>query len=251
MMFNMAGVDIDRECWTGWGNWSNPRTFVGEAVARGDLTFEPGHGDGEGHARVRAECLLHRAEINDLVGQSARDGCLRPEATDRGGGPDCPGSCRAACSPTCESTCRVLRNLRIELTSPILGVRSPRARSSAGISPNMQEVRNTKFADTVVKPYAEDTIRLPYGTPLPQGVGSLFLRQRGAAFRRKKRPWGGSASFRSARRPVSAAGRRRHSRLGTKATPATLEIGELQRHNWRSRGWTWDCGGAMVANFLA
>jgi hypothetical protein len=39
----------------------------------------------------------------------------------------------------------------------------------------MQEVRNTRFADTVAKPYAEDAIRLPYGSLLPQGVDNLLV----------------------------------------------------------------------------
>jgi hypothetical protein len=44
-----------------------------------------------------------------------------------------------------------------------------------GISPNMQEVRGIRFADTVAKPYAEDTIRLPYGSLLPKGVENLLV----------------------------------------------------------------------------
>jgi hypothetical protein len=62
----------------------------------------------------------------------------------------------------------------ITLTSPILGVRATR-QILGGISPNMQEVRNTKFADAVAKPYSEDTIRLPYATLLPQGVDNLLV----------------------------------------------------------------------------
>lgn len=56
----------------------------------------------------------------------------------------------------------------------MIGVRATR-QILGGISPNMHDVRNIRFPDTVAKPYAEDAIRLPYGSLLPQGVDNLLV----------------------------------------------------------------------------
>ena len=171
MMFNMAGVDVDKVL-SRVGNWSNLKQFVTEAVARGELKFELGTTLEWGTPGVHAECLIHPGEINvwsgNLRGMDALD----------------PKQLTEAELITRDHVMRLVAYLRtyvpgfegswIELTSPILGVRATR-QILGGISPNMQEVRNTRFADTVAKPYAEDTIRLPYGTLLPQGVDNLLV----------------------------------------------------------------------------
>ena len=171
MMFNMAGVDVDKVL-SRVGNWSNLKQIVTEAVARGELRFELGTTLEWGTPGVHAECLIHPGEINvwsgNLRGVDALD----------------PSQLTAAELITREHVMRLVAFLRghvpgfeqswITLTSPILGVRATR-QILGGISPNMQEVRNTRFADTVAKPYAEDTIRLPYGTLLPQGVDNLLV----------------------------------------------------------------------------
>ena len=171
MMFNMAGVDVDKVL-SRVGNWSNLKQFVTEAVARGELKFELGTTLEWGTPGVHAECLIHPGEINVWSGNLRGADALDPQQLT------------AAELITREHVMRLVAFLRghvpgfeqswITLTSPILGVRATR-QILGGISPNMQEVRNTRFADTVAKPYAEDTIRLPYGTLLPQGVDNLLV----------------------------------------------------------------------------
>ncbi|HEX7629912.1 MAG TPA: FAD-dependent oxidoreductase, partial [Candidatus Methylomirabilis sp.] len=171
MMFNMAGVDVDKVL-SRVGNWSNLKQFVTEAVARGELKFELGTTLEWGTPGVHAECLIHPGEINvwsgNLRGVDALD----------------PNQLTTAELITREHVMRLVAFLRghvpgfeqswITLTSPILGVRATR-QILGGISPNMQEVRGIRFADTVAKPYAEDTIRLPYGSLLPKDVDNLLV----------------------------------------------------------------------------
>jgi ribulose 1,5-bisphosphate synthetase/thiazole synthase len=171
MMFNMAGVDVDKVL-SRVGNWSNLKNVVTDAVQRGALAFDLGTTLEWGTPGVHAECLIHPGEINvwsgNLRGVDALD----------------PNQLTTAELVTREHVMRLVAFLRkdvpgfeqswITLTSPILGVRATR-QIVGGISPTMQEVRNTRFADTVAKPYAEDTIRLPYGTLLPQGVDNLLV----------------------------------------------------------------------------
>jgi ribulose 1,5-bisphosphate synthetase/thiazole synthase len=171
MMFNMAGVDIDRVL-SRVGNWSNLKKVVTEAVAQGDLEFELGTTLEWGTPGVHAECLIHPGEINVWSGNLRGVNALDPkQLTD-------------AELITRDHVMRLVAYLQdhvpgfegswIELTSPILGVRATR-QILGGVSPDMQQVRNTTFADTVAKPYAEDTIRLPYGSLLPQGVDNLLV----------------------------------------------------------------------------
>jgi hypothetical protein len=171
MMFNLAGVDVDRVL-DRVGNWSNLKNVVTDAVQRGALAFDLGTTLEWGTPGVHAECLIHPGEINvwsgNLRGVDALD----------------PNQLTTAELITREHVMRLVAFLRkdvpgfeqswITLTSPILGVRATR-QIVGGISPTMQEVRNIRFADTVAKPYAEDAIRLPYGSLLPQRVENLLV----------------------------------------------------------------------------
>jgi ribulose 1,5-bisphosphate synthetase/thiazole synthase len=171
MMFNMAGVDVDRVL-DRVGNWSNLKTVVTDAVARGELKFELGTTLEWGTPGVHAECLIHPGEINVWSGNLRGVDALDPKQLTN------------AELITRDHVMRLVAYLQdrvpgfegswIELTSPILGVRATR-QIVGGISPDMQQVRTTTFADTVAKPYAEDTIRLPYGSLLPQGADNLLV----------------------------------------------------------------------------
>ena len=171
MMFNMAGVDVDRVL-ERLGNWSNLKTLVSDAVGRGELQFDLGTTLEWGTPGVHAECLLHPGEINMWSGNLRGVDALDPkQLTD-------------AELITRDHVIRLVSYLRrhvpgfegswIELTSPMLGVRATR-QILAGVSPTMQDVRSIRFADTVAKPYTDDTIRLPYGSLLPQQIENLLV----------------------------------------------------------------------------
>lgn len=171
LMFNMVDVDVAAAL-AQVGNWSSLKKVVTEAVARGELAFELGTTLEWGTPGVHAECLIHPGEINvwsgNLRGMDALD----------------PAQLTQAELVTRDHVMRLAAFLRasvrgferawVDLTAPILGVRATR-QIVGSISPNMQEVRQIRFADTVVKPYAEDTIRLPLGSLLPQGVENLLV----------------------------------------------------------------------------
>jgi hypothetical protein len=141
-------------------------------VERGELAFDLGTGLEWGAPGVHAECLVAPGEINvwsgNLRGVDALD----------------PGQLSQAEVVTRDHDMRLAQFLRknvpgfersrIELTAPMLGVRATR-QIVGGTAPTMQEVRGTRFPDTVAKPYAEDSMRLPYGTLLPLGVEQLLV----------------------------------------------------------------------------
>ncbi len=171
LMFNMADVDVDRVL-AAIGNWSNLKTVVRQAIERGELAFDLGTGLEWGAPGVHAECLVPAGEINVWSGNLRGVNALDPAQVSQ------------AEVVTREHVMRLARFLRahvtgferarVELTAPILGIRATR-QIVGSVAPTMREVRSTRFADTVVKPYAEDTMRLPYGTLLPGGVEQLLV----------------------------------------------------------------------------
>jgi ribulose 1,5-bisphosphate synthetase/thiazole synthase len=222
MMFNMAGVDVDRVLGR-VGNWSNLKTFVTEAVSRGELHFELGTTLEWGTPGVHAECLIHPGEINVWSGNLRGTDALDPRQLTQ------------AELITRDHVMRLVAYLRkyvpgfegawITLTSPILGVRATR-QILGGISPNMQEVRNTTFADTVAKPYSEDTIRLPYATLLPQGVDNLLVA--GRCISAEEEAMGQLRLIPVCSATGQAAGTAAALALNVGISPAKLDVSQLQ-----------------------
>jgi ribulose 1,5-bisphosphate synthetase/thiazole synthase len=171
MMFNMVDVDIEKVL-AQIGNWSHLKRVVTQAVERGELTFELGTSLEWGTPGVHAECLVHPGEVNVWSGN-----LRNVDALD-------PAQLTEAELTTRDHVMRLVEFLRtnvrgferawVDCTAPMLGVRATRQIVGA-VAPNMRDVRHTVFADTVAKPYAEDTIRLPYGSLLPQGVENLLI----------------------------------------------------------------------------
>src|SRR5512139_426680 len=223
MMFNMAGVDIDRVLGQ-VGNWSNLKKVVTDAVARGELKFELGTTLEWGTPGVHAECLIHPGEINVWSGNLRGVDALDPkQLTD-------------AELVTRDHVMRLVAYLQdrvpgfegswIELTSSILGVRATR-QILGGISPDMHQVRNTTFADTVAKPYAEDTIRLPYGSLLPQGVDNLLVA--GRCISADEEEMGQLRLIPVCSATGEAAGTAAALALGARVAPAKLDLSQLQK----------------------
>jgi ribulose 1,5-bisphosphate synthetase/thiazole synthase len=223
MMFNMAGVDIDRVLGR-VGNWSNLKKVVTDAVARGELKFELGTTLEWGTPGVHAECLIHPGEINVWSGNLRGVDALDPKQLT------------GAELITRDHVMRLVAYLQehlpgfegswIELTSPILGVRATR-QILGGISPDMQQVRNTTFADTVAKPYAEDTIRLPYGSLLPQGMDNLLVA--GRCISAEEEAMGQLRLIPVCSATGQAAGTAAALAARAKVTPAKLDISQLQK----------------------
>jgi hypothetical protein len=69
---------------------------------------------------------------------------------------------------------RGFEDSRIECTATQVGIRATR-QILGEASPSMDEVRNKRFGDTVVKPYAGDEMRLPYWAMLPKNVENLLV----------------------------------------------------------------------------
>jgi ribulose 1,5-bisphosphate synthetase/thiazole synthase len=171
MMYNMVGVDIDRVL-AHLGNWGNLKKVVKDAMDKGELGFELGIYPEFGAPGVHAEKLVYHDELNVwsgmLKGMSGID----------------PKDLTQAEFLTREHAMRLtsfmkknipgFENSRIEYTATQVGVRASR-QIIGEASPDMDEVKNIEFDDTVAKPYAIWDMRLPYGSIMPQDVENLLV----------------------------------------------------------------------------
>ncbi len=171
MMFNMVGVDVETVLGK-IGNWSNLKKFLKEAIDRGEVSFDLGIYPEYGAPGVHAEQMVYKDELNVwsgmLHGMNGAD----------------PQDLTKAELVTRDHVMRLteflkrnipgFENSRIEYTATQVGVRASR-QIKGEASPTIDEINSIKFDDTVVKPYADKEMRLPYGCLLPQGVENLIV----------------------------------------------------------------------------
>ncbi len=176
MMFNMVGVDVEKVL-AKFGNWSGIKKVVNEGIERGDLLFDLGIYPEFGSPGVYAEELVYEGELNvwsgNLLGMNGID----------------PKDLTKAEIITREHSMRLATFLRknvpgfeksrIEYTSTQVGVRATR-QIIGEASPSMDDAKNKKFDDTVIKPFARGEwefggLRLPYGCILPKNVENLLV----------------------------------------------------------------------------
>jgi hypothetical protein len=171
MMFNMVGVDV-KQALARLGNWGQVRGLVKEAVAKEGLSFDLGVDRDFGAPGVSVQKLVHDDEVNVWSGN-----LLNMDGTD-------PRDLTRAEVITREHALKLAALLkkklpgfeksRVECTATQVGVRATR-QIIGEVTPSMEEVMNKKFPDTAAKPYAHSTMRLPYGSLLPQKVENLLV----------------------------------------------------------------------------
>jgi ribulose 1,5-bisphosphate synthetase/thiazole synthase len=171
MMFNLVGVDVERVL-DNIGTWSNLKKVLREGIDKGEVAFDLGIHPEFGAPGVHAEELVYEGELNVWSGM-----LLGMNGVD-------PRDLTKAELLTREHVMRLTTFLkkqvpgfekaRIEYTSTQVGVRATRQIDGVA-SPAMGEVMNERFRDTVVKPYAEREMRLPYGSLLPKNVENLLV----------------------------------------------------------------------------
>ena len=171
MMFNLIGADV-KKILDKIGNWSNLKTYVQEAKERDGFEFDLGIYPEYGAPGIHAEELVYDGELNIWSGMlNGMDGADPRDLT------------RAELI-TREHVMRLtaflkdnipgFEDARIEYTATQVGVRASR-QIVGKATPTNEEVRETIFKDTVVKPYARRTIRLPYGSLLPRKIENLLV----------------------------------------------------------------------------
>ncbi len=171
MMFNMVGVEVSKAL-AHFGNWGGIKKVLKEGIDKGELSFDLGLYPEYGSPGVYMEKLVYDDEMNvwsgNLVGMNGVD----------------PWDLTKAEIITREHVMRMATYLRkkvpgfeksrVEYTAHQVGVRATR-QIIGEASPTMAEVKTKKFEDTVAKPYAQQEMRLPYGSILPKEVENLVV----------------------------------------------------------------------------
>jgi hypothetical protein len=223
MMYNMVGVDVEKAL-NKIGNWSNLKTFVKEAMDKGELPFDLGIYPDFGAPGVHAEELVYSGEINVwsgmLNGMSGID----------------PWDLTQAEITTREHVMRLTKFLksnipgfehsRIECTATQVGVRASR-QIIGEASPTINQVNSYKFDDTVAKPYARSEMRLPYGSILPQEVDNLLVA--GRCISAEEEALGMLRLWPVCSITGQAAGTAAGLALKEKTTPRNLDVSLLQK----------------------
>jgi len=171
MMFNMVGVDVKRAL-EKLRTWGRIREVVKEAIEKGELSFDLGVFRNFGAPGVSLEKLVYEDELNvwsgnllDMDGTNPKD-LTRAEVITR--------EHAMKLAIFLKSRVSGFEKSRIEYTATQVGVRATRQILGEAV-PSMEEVKKKKFVDTVVKPYANAEMRLPYGSILPQRVENLLV----------------------------------------------------------------------------
>ncbi len=171
MMYNLCDVEVERAI-AHLGTWSDLKTRVKQAMEQGELPFDLGIYPEFGAPGVHAAEGVFPGQLNVWSGM-----------LDGKSGVD-PWDLTEAELITREHVMRLTRWLiaavpgferaRIECTSTQVGVRASRQLIGRS-SPNFAEVKQGDFTDIVAKPYAKNSMRLPYGSILPQQVDNLLV----------------------------------------------------------------------------
>jgi hypothetical protein len=171
MMFNLVGVDVKRAL-ERLRTWGGIREVVKEAIEKGELSFDLGVFRNFGAPGVSMEKLVYEDELNvwsgnllDMDGTNPKD-LTRAEVITR--------EHAMKLAIFLKTSVSGFEKSRIEYTATQVGVRATRQILGEAI-PSLEEVNKKKFVDTVVKPYANAEMRLPYGSILPQRVENLLV----------------------------------------------------------------------------
>jgi glycine/D-amino acid oxidase-like deaminating enzyme len=171
LMFNMVGVDTKRVLGR-IENLGRLRDLIKEAIGRGDILFTLGADTDFGAPGVNAAQLVYDDEINvwsgNLPGIDGTDPVelTRAELVTR--------DHAMALAAYLIAKVPGFEKARIEYTATQVGVRATR-QIMGHATPSARDVRAGDGPDTVAKPYAHDTMRVPFGALLPQGVENLVV----------------------------------------------------------------------------
>lgn len=171
MMFNMVGVNVDAVI-DKVGNWSNLKRYLKEAIDRGEVSFDLALYPEYGGPGVHAEQMVYEDELNVWSGMLYNMNGVDPKDLTKAEYITRDHVMRL--TDFLKKNIPGFENARVEYTATQVGVRASR-QILGGASPSLEEANTVKFDDTVVRPYVDKEMRLPYGCILPQNVENLVV----------------------------------------------------------------------------
>ena len=171
MMFNMADVDTDKAL-EHLGSWGALKKVVRKAVENGELQFSQKTDPDFGAPGIFAANLIHKGQIGVWGGMLYSNRILDPREKTRA---------EIVTRNEAFLLARYLsrnipgfENARLEQMSTEVGIRA--TRNLDGLyTPSKEEVIRGDFPDTVVRPYLNKSLALPYRSLLPQRISNLLV----------------------------------------------------------------------------
>jgi hypothetical protein len=171
MMFNMADVDT-KKALENLGNWNALKKVVRKAVENGELKFSQKTDPDFGAPGIFAANLIHKGQIGVWGGMLYSNRILDPKEKTRA---------EIVTRNEAFLLARYLNknvpgfeNARLEQMSTEVGIRATRNLIGLYV-PSKLEVTQGVFPDTVVRPYRNKSLALPYRSLLPQRIGNLIV----------------------------------------------------------------------------
>jgi hypothetical protein len=171
MMFNMADVDT-KKALENLGNWNVLKKVVRKAVENGELKFSQKTDPDFGAPGIFAANLIHKGQIGVWGGMLYSNRILDPKEKTRA---------EIVTRNEAFLLARYLNknvpgfeNARLEQMSTEVGIRATRNLIGLYV-PSKLEVTQGVFPDTVVRPYRNKSLALPYRSLLPQRIGNLIV----------------------------------------------------------------------------
>lgn len=171
MMFNMADVDTDKVL-EHLGSWAKLKKVVRTAADEGKLQFSQKTDPDFGAPGIYAASLIHAGQIGVWGGMLYSNRILNPQEKTR------------AEVVTRNDAFLLARYLidhvpgfekaRLEQMSTEVGIRATRNLEGLYV-PSKGEVTRGDFPDTVVRPYLNKNLALPYRSLLPQNIANLLV----------------------------------------------------------------------------
>ena len=171
MMFNMADVDREKAL-ENLGTWNSLKKVVRKAVENGELPFSQKTDPDFGAPGIFAASLIHKGQIGVWGGMLYSNRILDPKEKTRA---------EIVTRNEAFLLARYLNknvpgfeNARLEQMSTEVGIRA--TRNLVGLHvPSKKEVIRGEFPDTVVRPYRNKSLALPYRSLLPQRIVNLLV----------------------------------------------------------------------------
>lgn len=171
MMFNMADVNTEKAL-EYLGTWAELKKVVRMAVEKGELQFSQKTDPDFGAPGIFAASLIHKGQIGVWGGMLYSERILDPKEKTK-----------AEIITRNEAFLMaryLIKNIpgfahaRLEQMSTEVGIRATRNLDGLYV-PSKQEVTRGDFPDTVVRPYLNKNLALPYRSLIPQKVSNLLV----------------------------------------------------------------------------
>lgn len=171
MMFNMADVNTEKAL-EYLGTWAELKRLVREAVEKGELQFSQKTDPDFGAPGIYAASLIHKGQIGVWGGMLYSERILDPKEKTN-----------AEIITRNEAFLMaryLIKNIpgfehaRLEQMSTEVGIRATRNLEGLYV-PSKDEVTRGEFQDTVVRPYLNKNLALPYRSLIPQKVSNLLV----------------------------------------------------------------------------